>query len=57
MLQIVLLPMLSREVGSGFGALHGVNALVLMGVALMAGQAGRRATVDGHRGAARRGPV
>ena len=37
-LQIVLLPMLSREVGSGFGALHGVNALVLMGVAMMAGK-------------------
>ena len=30
---MIVLPMLSREVGSGFGALHGVNALVLMGVA------------------------
>jgi hypothetical protein len=33
-LQVIVLPMLSREVGSGFGALHGVNALVLMGAAL-----------------------
>ena len=41
-LQVFVLPMLSREVGSGFGALHGVNALVLMGVAIMAG---RRAAV------------
>lgn len=37
-LQIIVLPMLSREVGSGFGALHGINALVLMGVAAMAGR-------------------
>lgn len=37
-LQVIVLPMLSREVGSGFGALHGVNALVLMGVAIMAGR-------------------
>ncbi|HEU4812552.1 MAG TPA: hypothetical protein VFT00_10475 [Nocardioides sp.] len=36
-LQAFVLPMLSREAGSGFGALHGVNALVLMGVAIMAG--------------------
>ncbi|MGH3361688.1 MAG: hypothetical protein ACRDOM_04445 [Nocardioides sp.] len=36
-LQVLVLPMLAREVGSGFGALHGVNALVLMGVAIMAG--------------------
>ena len=41
-LQVILLPMLSREVAAGFGALHGVNALVLMGVAIMAG---RRAAV------------
>ena len=40
-LQVIVLPMLSREVGSGFGAVHGVNALVLMGLAIMAG---RRAT-------------
>jgi hypothetical protein len=37
-LQVIVLPMLSREVGAGFGALHGVNALVLMGMAIMAGQ-------------------
>ena len=37
-LQVIVLPMLSREYGAGFGALHGVNALVLMGVAIMAGR-------------------
>lgn len=37
-LQVLVLPALSREVGSGFGALHGINALVLMGLAIMAGQ-------------------
>jgi hypothetical protein len=37
-LQVIVLPMLSREVASGFGALHGVNALVLMGLAYMAGR-------------------
>jgi hypothetical protein len=37
-LQVFVLPALSREVGAGFGALHGVNALVLMGVAIMAGR-------------------
>lgn len=42
-LQVIVLPMLSREVGSGFGALHGVNALVLMGVAIMAGTRASRA--------------
>jgi hypothetical protein len=42
LLQVIVLPMLSREVSSGFGALHGVNALVLMGLAYMAG---RRASV------------
>ena len=48
-LQVLVLPALSRSVGSGFGALHGVNALVLMGVAIMAGQGaatGDRRTVD-----------
>lgn len=38
LLQVFVLPALSREVGSGFGALHGVNALILMGVAIMASQ-------------------
>ena len=37
-LQVLLLPMLSREVDASFGALHGINALVLMGVAAMAGR-------------------
>ena len=37
-LQVIVLPMLSREVGSGFGALHGINALIILGVALMAGR-------------------
>jgi hypothetical protein len=41
-LQVLVLPALSREVGSGFGALHGINALILMGVAI---EAGRRASV------------
>ncbi len=38
LLQVLALPALSREVGSGFGALHGVNAIVLMGLAYMAGK-------------------
>lgn len=42
-LQVLVLPALSREIGSGFGALHGLNALVLMGVAIMAGQRASRA--------------
>ena len=42
-LQVFVLPALSREVGSGFGALHGINALVLMGTAIMAGQRAHRA--------------
>jgi hypothetical protein len=37
-LQVLLLPMLSREVDASFGALHGINALVLMGVAAIAGR-------------------
>lgn len=45
-LQVIVLPMLSREVGSGFGGLHGVNALVLMGVAMMAGKRASVAPVD-----------
>jgi hypothetical protein len=40
-LQVLVLPALSRSAGSAFGGLHGANALVLMGVAIMAG---RRAT-------------
>ena len=37
-LQVIVLPMLSREIDPAFGALHGINALVLLGVALMAGR-------------------
>jgi hypothetical protein len=37
-LQAFVLPILSHELGSGFGFLHGVNAFVLMGVAIMAGR-------------------
>lgn len=36
-LQVIVLPMLSREIGSGFGALHGVNALLILGLAAAAG--------------------
>jgi hypothetical protein len=32
-LQVFVLPPLSREFGSGFGALHGINALLIMGAA------------------------
>ena len=32
-LQVFVLPALSREVGSGFGGLHGINALLIMGAA------------------------
>ncbi len=35
-LQVWILPILSSEVGSGFGALHGINALLILGLALMA---------------------
>lgn len=46
-LQVIVLPALSREVDPVFGGLHGINALALMGVAAMAG---RRA--GGEAGAA-----
>jgi hypothetical protein len=45
-LQILILPALSRSVGSGFGGLHGVNALVLMGVAIMAGRRASQPVAD-----------
>lgn len=35
-LQIIILPMLAREVDPIFGALHGINAFVLLGTALLA---------------------
>lgn len=37
-LQSQVLPVLSHEVGSGFGALHGLNALVIFATAIMAGK-------------------
>ena len=37
-LQVVLIPMAAREVDPGFGALHGINALVLFVTAAMAGR-------------------
>jgi hypothetical protein len=36
-LQVLVLPALSREVGSGFGALHGLNAMAMLGLAIHAG--------------------
>ncbi|HYH34003.1 MAG TPA: hypothetical protein VD814_02510 [Nocardioides sp.] len=56
-LQVIVLPMLSREVDPIFGALHGINALILLGVAAMAGRRAsttttavtdRAATVPAH---------
>lgn len=37
-LQMLVLPMLSHEVNPIFGALHGINAMVLLGTAVMAGR-------------------
>ena len=37
-LQIIVLPALSREIDPAFGALHGINALILMGAAAAAGK-------------------
>lgn len=37
-LQVIVFPVLSREVGSGFGALHGLNAMILLGTAINAGR-------------------
>ncbi len=37
-LQVIILPALSREVDPAFGALHGINALILMGAAIAAGK-------------------
>lgn len=41
-----LLPGLSAEFGSGFGALHGLNALVLFALAVMAGKRVKTATAS-----------
>jgi len=43
-IQSQFLPGLSHEFGSGFGALHGLNALVIFGVAVMAGKRVKSAT-------------
>ena len=40
-LQVILIPMAAREVDPGFGALHGINALILF---VTAAAAGRRVT-------------
>lgn len=37
-LQVILIPMAAREVDPSFGALHGINALVLFVTAAMAGR-------------------
>jgi hypothetical protein len=42
-LQVLVLPALSRSVGSGFGALHGINALLIMGAAIGAAQRAKQA--------------
>ena len=47
LLQVFVLPELSRSAGSGFGGLHGLNALVLMGIAIMAGQRASAAITAG----------
>jgi len=39
-----VLPPLSYEFGSGFGALHGLNAMVLLALAVMAGKRVKTAT-------------
>jgi hypothetical protein len=45
-IQSQVLPVLSDEVGSGFGALHGLNALVILGLAVMAGKRVKTATAS-----------
>ena len=43
-LQVIVLPMLAREIDPSIGALHGINALLLLGAAI---EAGRRVTLVG----------
>lgn len=43
-LQSQILPGLARDVNPAFGALHGLNALVLFAVAIMAGKRAKSAT-------------
>ena len=47
-LQIIVLPALSREVDPVFGALHGINALILLGAAAGAGRRASRSTSTTH---------
>ena len=39
-----ILPALSSEVGSGFGALHGLNAMFILGLAISMGTRAKKAT-------------
>ncbi|MGA8850822.1 MAG: hypothetical protein WB508_03795 [Aeromicrobium sp.] len=43
-LQVLVFPELSRQFGAGFGALHGINALVILGTAIHAGRAASTAS-------------
>jgi hypothetical protein len=43
-LQSQILPVLSHNLGSGFGALHGLNALAILALAVMAGKRVKTAT-------------
>lgn len=43
-LQVFVIPMLAREIDPIFGALHGINALVILGTALLAGNRARART-------------
>jgi hypothetical protein len=47
-LQIIVLPALSREVDPVFGALHGINALILLGAAAGAGRRASKSTSAAH---------
>ncbi len=47
-LQIIVLPALSREVDPVFGALHGINALILLGAAAGAGRRASKSTSATH---------
>ena len=51
-LQVFVIPALAREIDPIFGALHGINALVLFAVAYLAG---RRASASEARGIAETG--
>lgn len=55
-LQVAVLPALSREVDPSLGGLHGVNALVLLGVAVVAGRRASAVT-DSPTGSTERLPA